>query len=40
VLDFADKSNRKMCSLYLALMDKAGVHLESFGDSSERLQEI
>ena len=32
--------NRKMCSLYLSLMDKAGVHLDEFGDSSERLAEI
>jgi hypothetical protein len=40
VLDYVDKPNRKMCSLYLALMDKAGVHLDHFGDSTERLQEI
>ncbi len=37
VLDFRDKPNRKMCSLYLSLMDKAGVRLDKFGDSSERL---
>ena len=37
VLDFLDKPNRKMCSLYLSLMDKTGVHLDSFGDSKERL---
>jgi len=40
VLDYLDKPNRKMCSLYLALMDKAGVHLDRFGDSTERLQEV
>lgn len=40
VLDYLGKDNRKMCSLYLSLMDKAGVHLPSFGDSSERLAEI
>jgi hypothetical protein len=40
VLDYLGKPNRKMCSLYLSLMDKAGVRLESFGDSSERLAEI
>jgi hypothetical protein len=40
VLDYMDKPNRKMCSLYLSLMDKAGVHLESFGDSKERLADI
>jgi hypothetical protein len=40
VLDYLDKPNRKMCSLYLSLMDKAGVRLDSFGDSKERLAEI
>jgi hypothetical protein len=40
VLDFLGRPNRKMCSLYLALMDKAGVRLERFGDSSQRLAEI
>ena len=37
VLDYLGKPNRKMCSLYLSLMDKTGVHLNSFGDSKERL---
>ncbi len=40
VLDYMDKPNRKMCSLYLALLEKAGVRLDSFGDSKERLTEI
>lgn len=40
VLDFSGKPNRKMCSLYLSLMDKAGVRLPSFGDSKEPLAEI
>lgn len=40
VLDFLGKPNRKMCSLYLSLMDKMGVRLDRFGDSSERLAEI
>src|SRR5205085_7720496 len=40
VLDYLNKPNRKMCSLYLSLMDKAGVRLERFGDSRERLAEI
>jgi hypothetical protein len=40
VLDYLGKPNRKMCSLYLSLMDKTGVHLDSFGDSKERLGEI
>jgi hypothetical protein len=40
VLDYLGKPNRKMCSLYLSLMDKMGVRLERFGDSKERLVEI
>jgi len=36
-LDFSGAGNRKMCSLYLSLMDRMGVTLESFGDSQERL---
>jgi hypothetical protein len=39
-LDYLGKPNRKMCSLYLSLMDKIGVRLDSFGDSRERLAEI
>ena len=40
VLNYLGKPNRKMCSLYLSLMEKMGVRLESFGDSKERLTEI
>ena len=40
ILDYLNKPNRKMCSLYLSLMDRTGVHLDSFGDSKERLAEI
>ena len=40
VLDYLGKPNRKMCSLYLSLMEKSGVRLKSFGDSKERLAEI
>jgi len=39
-LDYLDKPNRKMCSLYLSMMDKCGIHLDQFGDSTERLAEI
>jgi len=39
-LDYLEKPNRKMCSLYLSLMDKFGVRLEEFGDSTERLAEV
>ena len=40
VLDFAGKPNRKMCSLYLSLLDKYGVRPKGFGDSTERLGEV
>lgn len=40
ILDYLGKPNRKMCSLYLSLMDKLGVSLKEFGDSKERLSEI
>ena len=40
VLDYSGKSNRKMCSLFLSLMDKFGVKLPEFGDSRERLAEV
>jgi hypothetical protein len=39
-LDYLDKPNRKMCSLFLSLMDKYGVRLPGFGDSKERLAEV
>lgn len=39
-LDYLGKSDRKMCSLYLSLMDKYGVKLGEFGDSKTRLAEI
>jgi Protein of unknown function (DUF1552) len=40
VLDYLGKPNRKMCSLYLSLLDKAGLHLDAFGDSREPLAEV
>ncbi len=40
ILDYLGKPNRKMCSLYLSMMDKMGVHPERFGDSDQRLTEI
>jgi hypothetical protein len=40
VLDYLGKPNRKMCSLYLSLLDKAGLHLDEFGDSREPLAEV
>jgi hypothetical protein len=40
VLDYLGKPNRKMCSLYLSLMDRFGVRPARFGDSSEPLAEV
>ncbi len=40
ILDYLGKPNRKMCSLYLSMMDKVGVKLDRFGDSSERLADV
>ena len=36
----AGEDNRKMCSLYLSLMDRFGVKLEQFGDAHERLEAL
>ncbi len=40
VLDYLEKPNRKMCSLYLSMLDKCGIRLNKFGDATERLREI
>jgi hypothetical protein len=40
ILDYLGKPNRKMCSLYLSLLDKLGIRLEQFGDSTERLADV
>lgn len=39
VLDYLDKGddNRKLCSLYLSLMDRMGIELPQFGDAETRL---
>jgi hypothetical protein len=34
---YAGDENRKLCSLYLSLMDRMGVTLDAFGDSTTRL---
>ena len=36
----AGVENRKMCSLYLSIMDRMGVKLERFGDADTRLTRI
>ena len=42
VLDYGVKSDdeRKLCSLYLSLMDRVGVQLPRFGDADTRLEGI
>jgi Protein of unknown function (DUF1552) len=35
---YAGDDNRKLCSLYLSLMDRMGVTLERFGDADTRLR--
>jgi hypothetical protein len=40
VLDHMNDPNRKMCSLFLSLLDKADVHLKQFGDSTEPLSSV
>jgi len=40
VLECLGRPNRKMCSLYLSLLDKVGIRLDRFGDSNQRLEEI
>ena len=42
VLDYKDKGddNRKLCSLYLSIMDRMGVKLDRFGDAEARLAGI
>ncbi len=41
-LDFTDKDDdkRKLCSLYLSLMDRMGLELPEFGDANSRLAGI
>jgi hypothetical protein len=42
VLDYMDRGddNRRACSLYLSIMDRMGVELERFGDTSTRLADL
>src|SRR5207244_2645061 len=39
ILNYRDQGdeNRKLCSLYLSLMDRMGVRLDRFGDAETRL---
>jgi len=36
----AGEDNRKMCSLYLSLMDRFGIKLDHFGDAQTRLENL
>jgi hypothetical protein len=42
VVDYRDRGddNRRACSLYLSIMDRMGVHLGQFGDTSQRLADL
>jgi hypothetical protein len=42
VLDYAERgdADRKLCSLYLSLMDRMGVVVDRFGDADARLAEL
>ncbi len=42
VLDYRDKGddNRKLCSMYLSIMDRMGVKLDRFGDADARLADF
>ena len=40
VLDYRGRPDRQMCRLYLAMLDKAGLHLDRFGDAIEPLPEV
>ena len=41
-LDYLDAGdeNRKMCSLYLGIMDRMGITLDRFGDADTRLANL
>ena len=42
VLDYQDQGdeNRKLCSMYLSIMDRMGVELDEFGDADTRLARL
>jgi hypothetical protein len=42
VLDYTDQGDdhRKLCSLYLSIMDRMGVKLDRFGDAEMRLASL
>jgi hypothetical protein len=40
VLNYRENENRQMCRLYLSLMNKMGLEVDSFGDATEPLHEV
>ena len=36
----AGDDNRKLCSLFLSIMDRMGVKLDRFGDAETRLESL
>ena len=42
VLDYLNRGdeNRRLCSLYLSIMDRMGVRMDSFGDATNRLADF
>lgn len=40
VLNYREKSDRQMCRLYLSMMKKMDLHLETFGDARQPLSEV
>jgi hypothetical protein len=40
LLDFTDASNRKLCRLHLAIMERMGLRIEQFGDADTALTEL
>ena len=39
-LNYLEKPDRQMCRLYLSMMEKMDVRLDTFGDAREALPEI
>lgn len=39
-LDYLENPNRQMCRLYLSLMQRFGIQMDSFGDANQPLEEI
>jgi len=40
VLDYSPRADRQLCRLFLSLMDKTGLRLNSFGDATRPLDEV